>query len=425
MLNNNYVNKVSLWLLYKKNRMDLFNQLKVILYPMNYNPVSVIIDIDSSLIMKGFEIIGNLKDYLTYTFKYYMNINITNVLIDGISWVEMIYRSNNRDIVDDVTGTISNEVYNKKLLMISNRVENVTGLLYDTDGNIIDITLKRSNGETVRYTDKNIFINGEERENPWGFVPVVEFDGAETDDEDNISRVENIDRKLMEINSQQFIISNISKLHGDPLIYGNANLDKETASENDLDRLSEYAEGKISSGLAKYINVPEGTDLKFLEMSGNVLKIIVDDKDSLKKELSMEYPEISLHDVMSGSSLSGYAIVLKLQSLISTIERYRTNIKMGMEELCEKASLMVNIQNDNIIEFGEIIDDATLDIVNGMISAYNSKLIDRKTATRKICKKLGLDYNTVERNMQNPDLVYKEATQVESMEISRTPDEQI
>lgn len=377
------------WLLYKKRNED-FKDLIAGSFPqvpdITYNPVSLIIDIDIALITKGLLISGQGEKYVEQN-KLYSKIPeiVKQQLLDGNCFVDPVLIE--KTILRNGS-TVTEQIVQYDVFS----VDDVPEVDYDQRGNITRVQLQ---GDTTLkeyfYDENNVvkvkFVYDDDREDeeyPYipGFIPVVEFPGVKTDDEDNVSRVEGISQLLVDINLDKGKLDDIFSIHADPTLIGNVNFEDSDEEEDDAKR---------KAGQYNYLETPEGGKLYFLEMQGSVVQYLASEKDKKKKELTLEYPELLLNEIAGGSSMSGYAIYLKILNLVSIIESYRTILKDSLYNLFEISSMLDNgAKNDTKIKLDPVVKYNENDRINQIVSSKTNDLIDHKTAVTLTAQLFGL-----------------------------------
>ena len=391
--------KIEFWKLYENTAYDeeykrirqLDSNVKQI-----FNPVQNIIDLDISLITRGMKISGNTAEKIMEEndFDFFKEELLLYVLLDGVAWIDVVRQNDN--------------IYLSAL-----SVQDVKEVQYDVAGNITKIILESGEGDNVLqkiYTlDEITIVQGDNRKtvpNVLGFIPVVEIWGLKSASQP-ISRIEGLIDKLDLINEYYAGTKSIGKLHSDPLMWGNAVFDSTKMAEKFKNR----TEGEV-----KYAHVPEGGKLQFLEMQGNVMKIMCEERDKLIEQVEHEYPELMLIKLIQGAAVSGYAISLKLTGLESLIQRYRSNYKTGLIKAFQYAFELLGINDTVEIQFDSIIPDSIKESLDAIISAYSAGLLDIKTAVKKTAKIFNENPEQILQNLQAED-IYEQQFQQEAGEV--------
>jgi len=356
-----------------------------------YNPVQNIIELDIALISRGMQILSKTAEKIIEMndFDYFKEELLLYILLDGVAWIDVVRQED-------------------KIYFTALSVEDVQEVNYDAGGNITRVVLESGEGETFLrkvYTLDEITIVQNDTEktvpNVLGFVPVVEVWGLKSASRP-VSRIEGLIDKLDLINEYYAGTRNISRLHVDPLLWGNAALDTTQMAE----KFENRAEGEI-----KYAQVPEGGRLQFLEMQGNVLKVMCEERDKLIEQVEHEYPEILLIKLIEGAAVSGYAISLKLTGLESLMQRYRTNYKTALIRAFKYAFEMLGVKDTVEILFDPILPFNTKDMLDATITTYSAGLLDLRTAVKHVAKVFEEDPDQILQNLQAEDIYEKQFQQ--------------
>jgi len=431
--------KDNYWRLYRNTEKDISDykasrgiqsDLRIIT-----NPIPEIIDIDISLIKKNIKITGYGQEVIKSNDAELQDEILKSMLIDGIGWLEI-------QIIDD------------KPTITPLKIGEVSEIEYDLNGNIIQITIRvtQNNFQTtkkyyidrdgipkIQITTNNPAIKEEmekagydsnnEKINIYGFVPVIELAGPRTDSEANVSRVDGILDIIEEINEFSYSLKGIYQLHGEPYLAGNENFsdedlavlaDNQVEEEETTDPNLFGQIVKKNGKTIKYIPLSEGGNIQYVEMKGAMAEYWHKDTEDKLERLNKKYPELLMAELMQGSAMSGYAVYLKLISLTAIIENYRNKYKTVLIKLFEFSSLMEGIQNNTRIEMGKIIQEATIETVNMIISVYQTGLIDKETAINKISDLLELDSLQVLENLKNPELQNNNETNIDGINMNNS-----
>lgn len=391
------------WLLYKKRTsefQDLMSNTYSNIPAITFNPVSIIIDIDIALITKGLLITGAGTKYVKQN-NFYSKIPeiVKRQLLDGNVYIDPVVVEN--------TYVHGGELIKEQIVQFDMfSIDDVPLVEYDQRGNITRIQLQGEGVSKEFYKDEKGIVrvsytyeDGRATEDSVyipGVIPVIEFPGVKTDAEDNVSRIEGISQLLIDINTDKSKLDNIFAIHADPTLIGNVNFEDDSDNTDALSR---------KAGEYNYLETPEGGKLYFLEMQGGVVKYLADEKDKKKKELTLEYPELLLNEIASGSSMSGYAIYLKILNLVSIIESYRANLVNGLEQLFEIATLLdAGVKNDTHISLDPVVKYNENDRINQIVSSKTNELIDHKTAVNLTAQLFGLEADIIWDNITKQEV---------------------
>lgn len=145
----------------------------------------------------------------------------------------------------------------------------------------------------------------------------------------------------------------------------------------------------IEDNEIEHLQVEEGGEIKYLEMQGNVVSILKDKIEELKRQVKEQYPELKIQEAVQGSGESGYAISLKLLSLISIIELYRDNFAKGIRKLFNYIQEMLRLQTQIEVEVYDIIPQNQKEEITETITLYQSGLISNEIAIEQIAELKG------------------------------------
>ena len=390
--------KALIWLLYQKQWKDYLKERKLQeSIRQIFNPIPTIISIDVAMILKGLKITGADEIIQANDIDWVLKEVVRCMLIDGIAWLDI-------------------SLVNGKIYLAPLSINEVSDLKYDEGGNIIQATVKTELMTKQYIIDEQgkrwVKITTPEQEGepvPYTreFIPLVEFTGLYTDDEKNISRVEGIEDTIDAINEYEHIIMRIARLHGDPVIWGNVSMDTNEVTEKDKKR---------QEGEFRYLEVPEGGNLQYLEMSGNVMRYAMEKVQQLKEDVIYEYPELMLNQIMRGGAMTGYAVTLKLTGLDTVISGYRANFEAGLKKTLTYALIMLGKKPEFTVEFEPILPPDKDAVLSRVLQAYSGGLLPFETAVRKIAHLFGEDPQDVLQKLQEAQDVYAQQWEVVSNE---------
>lgn len=202
------------------------------------------------------------------------------------------------------------------------------------------------------------------------FIPIVEF---ETD-----YNLEPIYNKIDSYNQIEAFLNAIFFIHGDPIIW-----DTLTGKQ-----ISEDAKEKIKSkrGKAlKMMHLGEGAKMQYLEMQGNVAKLMLEKQKSIEEIIANDYPEYTLAKLLSQGDPSGEALEIKAIEIVSKVNSLRGDLNTGIVEMDNMALRMLGLSElDHKVNFGDILPTNTKSLVDMIKELRGINLITRKTAMGKI-----------------------------------------
>ncbi|WP_027339946.1 phage portal protein [Halonatronum saccharophilum] len=238
----------------------------------------------------------------------------------------------------------------------------------------------------------------------YDFIPVIEL----TTDYDLGPALDKIDN----INEMRAFAHNIFYLHGDPPIIQSGEENKKMGQKS-KDKMR-TARGKQ----VKILNIGEN-QLKYLEMQGNVLKVMLEDIKELKLELENEYPEYVLASILSKGNPSGDAIEQKAIEIINRVESFRSDLDSGLTKVNNLALRMLGENTlDHNIAFGGILPSNIKSLVDVIKELRAIKMISKKTGLDKlhefikdstaelkqILEEDGWDKSDIERALEGDDI---------------------
>ena len=394
-----------IWSLYKK-RSNEFKNIRGLPgdFKVTYNPVSLIVDIDIAMITKGLRIKGAGKKYADDNkFGRFIPDVVKHQLIDGNKFIDIVWVEENI--------LINGEMVKKNFVQYDGySVDKVSEVEYDQRGNIIKIVLEGDLAtKTYEKINSVVYYSIEWKEEGYGadiieavypknIIPVVEFPGIKTDAEDNVSRVEGIADLIVDINQDKRKLDDIFTMHADPTIVGNFSMDDKADLKSEEDEI-------------KFVEVPEGGSMSFLEMQGNVVRDLAQEKDKKKKELTVEYPELLLNEIASGSSMSGYAIYLKILNLISIIEAYRAIFTSSLKLLFDISVYLDDevTLNDSVITLEPVVKYNELERINQIVTAKTNGVLNHETAAELTAALFDIDFR------ENWERIQKERVGVDEL----------
>jgi hypothetical protein len=399
------------WYLYNKTKedIDLYKADRNIapVVPIKYNPVPRIINTDMFFILKGMKLKNLPEEYLSSEeFIAFNEAKLKKQLIDGIVFVELIREDDTLTMQEYTVDEVKSVTYKN-----DGSIDEIEINFFDVNDNSIEISYYYDDNDIKK---KKVKVSGEEVYDeivPYSFVPIIEFKTIDSSKTKNISRVQAIEESIDVINENDYWLQNIFRIHGDPTVIGNAAL---TFDEETNDTAYGTTEDMISNRTTiNFLPVPDGTDMKFLEMNGTVANMMAKDKKDLKLELEEEYPELQINQLTKGSVASGYALYLKMTGLVSLIDKYRQSEIYGWNKAFKYLSEMFSNEFENVdIEFEEIISYNKLDSMNMIITAFSNKLINRKVSSRRAAKLLNVSEEEALEGLDSlPDFFEQETKQ--------------
>jgi hypothetical protein len=365
-----------------------------------FNPAPEIIDMDIALITKGLKIVSETKDAENLQdindWDYILDKYVLYGLLDGKSYLEIVRKDR------------------EEVFFIPLSVSEVTQTEYDEGGNIISADIQYNNNDVMvqKHYDMEVIETTIDSEtisvpNTWGFIPLVEYIGHKGKDDKCVSRIRGLPPILDEINAMTADIKAIINLHADPIAWGDVNIDVDEHAEQEEERAAAVDEGSRS---VRFMTVPEGGNLNFLEMQGNIAKLAKEERDTLLEELRDKFPETLLAKIAAGSGVSGFAVKLKLSGLLSIIEKFRSSLVAALKKSMKYALEMAGYDKEQkfFIKLESPLPENTVEDVSIMIQAYASGLLPLETAAHRIAELLRLDADLVVELLKKQEMLLNE-----------------
>lgn len=224
--------------------------------------------------------------------------------------------------------------------------------------------------ETISDTKKG---KKEERVIPltWGFVPIVEFDT----DYDIFPLFNKIDA----YNQIEAYLDNIFYLHGDPLMWTDAD---EQLGEEETEAVSK---SRYKQQALLYLG-PE-RKLAYLEMQGNIAKLMLEKQDKLLEIIQNDYPEYVLAALLSKGDPSGDALEVKATEIIAKVESLRGDFEVGVTQMNNMALQMLGHSPvDHHLLFEDILPKSLHELAALLIDLRGIRMLSRKSLMKKLPK---------------------------------------
>lgn len=237
----------------------------------------------------------------------------------------------------------------------------------------VSVERRYYNVDGYRYIEEyrdGEMVEADSRPLVWDFIPVVEFD---TD-----YNLEPMFDKIDQHNQLSAFLNAIFFIHGDPIIWDT--LTGRQFSEDNKEKM------RSSRGKAmKMLHLgPDGT-MGYLEMQGNVAKLMAEEKKHLEEIITNDYPEYKLADLLSRGDPSGNALEIKAVEIISKVKSLRGDINDGMVKVNNYALQMQGKKPiHHEVKFGNILPSDLMQLVGILETLRGIKLITKETAMKKI-----------------------------------------
>jgi hypothetical protein len=203
----------------------------------------------------------------------------------------------------------------------------------------------------------------------FGFIPVVEF----STDYD----MGPLFNKTDYYNLLEAYLENVFYLHGDPLIWDNlqGGMSDETKEKTKESRYKEQAVWHLNNPDAK---------MQYLEMQGNVAKLMLEKQEDIKKNISNDYPEYVLSTLLSNGDPSGDALKIKSIEIEAKVESLRGDLASGIVTMDNMALQMLGSSGvQHNINFGGILPDSIQQLLELVKGLREIRFISKETGMEK------------------------------------------
>jgi hypothetical protein len=350
---------------------DLFDEVKMV-----FNPIPKIVNIMAALTMQkkvspkvtdegdeqGQAKLVKLEQYWEdndfQTFKYAL---IRALMLCKEVYVEVQEQNNGEEVLFTLHDTRKVEIKKDGSKIIYAKIDGVVEEFDHASGefqevNVIkeyyDIPSKREIIETKGGVEQEPIPLLYDR------IPIVEF----TTDYDLKPLYDKIDK----YNELDAFLNNIFFIHGDPIIWDT--LSGKRMKESTKEKMKE-SRGKA----LKLLHLGQEGKMGYLEMQGNIAKLMTEEKKEVKDIIANEYPEYILSNVLSQGNPSGETLKVIAIEIISKINSLRGDLDEGIQSL---DNLALEMQGDTEIkhnvDFGSILPGnmkETMEIVTKLVAA--------------------------------------------------------
>jgi len=144
--------------------------------------------------------------------------------------------------------------------------------------------------------------------------------------------------------------------------------------------------------------------MKFLEMQGNIARLLKEKINEEETSFSSSYPELLMNKLMGGGADSGYAVFLKLSGLDNIINKLRNAEENFISEMFDIAcQLKALVYTGIVIKYADIVAYNNLDRANLIISLVTNALLDMKTGYKLVGEMLEESSEEIENNLQKEE----------------------
>jgi hypothetical protein len=238
-----------------------------------------------------------------------------------------------------------------------------------------EVTVEKEWWNTEGYNWKQETWDGEVKEETtgpigWDFIPIIE---GKTDY--NLWPIFN---KVDNHNQLSAFLNAIFLIHGDPIIW-------DTLTGKQMD---DKTKDKVKASRGKAMKMlhlgPEGA-MGYLEMQGNVAKLMQEEKQAIEDNIANDYPEYVLAKILSEGDPSGKALEVKAVEIESKVNSLRSDFEEFVSRMNDMAlTMMGKSPIPHNLKFGGILP-TNLEVLVGMIEKLRGiSLITKETAINKL-----------------------------------------
>ena len=234
----------------------------------------------------------------------------------------------------------------------------------------IEVTKEYYNVDGYRQIRETIDGDEEERPLAFEFIPVIEF----TTDYNLWPIFEKVDTH----NEISAFLRAVFHIHGDPIIW-----DTLSGKQMSTDTKDKMADSRGKAMKMLHLG-PDGT-MGYLEMQGNIAKLMQAEKASIEENISNDYPEYKLADVLKEGSPSGEALKVKAIEVEAKINSLRSDVEQGVMQLNNMAlEMMGRTPIEHQLRFGGVLPTDLTGLVEMLEKLRGIRLITKETAMDQI-----------------------------------------
>ena len=229
----------------------------------------------------------------------------------------------------------------------------------------IRVTKEYYNVQGYRVVKETIDKQSYERPLAFDFIPVVEF----TTDYNLWPLFDKIDA----YNELTAFLKAIFYIHGDPIIY-----DTLTGRQ-----LTSEAKDQLRSSRGKALKIlhlgPDGM-IGYLEMQGNIAKLMLEEKNTIHEHVINDYPEYVLAQLLSKGDPSGEALKVKAIEIESKVKSLRNDLEEELILMNNMALQMMGLGPiEHRIKFGGILPTDLSELSEIIAKLRGLSMITRRT----------------------------------------------
>ena len=204
---------------------------------------------------------------------------------------------------------------------------------------------------------------------PCGIIPVAIFS---LQDFDIMHLIDIID----EHNQEFYWLKKVFALHGNAPLAAEGVKGAITKADKDSN-LDDF------TGV-NFFQLSEG-NLKYVEMTGNVAKLIMTQLDKHEKSVKTDYPEYALVDLINGSAIAEETSKIQLIEVISRVNRVRQSVDQGLQSIYAIIAAFEGKSTPNIINnFGSVLPTSVNELMVVIKALRELALISKTTAIEKV-----------------------------------------
>ena len=254
----------------------------------------------------------------------------------------------------------------------------ITGTIEKFDPNekkFTETEIERIYYNTKEYKYIEEYEDGEETENSrpltWEFIPVIDFKTE--------YNLEPMFCKVDEHNQINAFLNSIFFIHGDPIIW-----DTLTGSQFSDDTKQNMASSRGKA--MKLLHLGNEGQMEYLEMQGNIAKLMAEEKKHLEEILVNDYPEYKLADLLSSGDPSGDALEIKAIDVISKIKSIRGDLSTGIMAMNSYALQMAGNSppEEQSINYGDILPGETSKLIDKIVELRGMGMMTKETAIKML-----------------------------------------
>lgn len=133
-----------------------------------------------------------------------------------------------------------------------------------------------------------------------------------------------------------------------------------------------------------FFQLSDGT-LKYVEMTGNVAKLIMTQLDKFEKSVKTDYPEYALVDLINGSAIAEETSKIQLIEVISRVSRVRQAVDQGLQSIYAVIAAFEGKSTPSIINnFGSVLPTSVNELMVVIKALRELALMSKTTAIEKV-----------------------------------------